>query len=224
MADSLPVPSTVLGNGYDDTLFHLRPEVTRNRDVMFLGRLNRDKGVHVVLEALRLLKEKGRIATLTIVGAGGEEQEIRRQVNETGLSEQVLFAGKKEGREVGMLLNQHRVLAVPSLVAETFGLVVMEGLASGCGVIASDVGALKETVGPCGFMFPRGDAAALAERIETMLAQPEIISEHQALAADHLQPFRRTDSLQSYLTIIEQAAQQGKRAVPSDVLFSRDAL
>lgn len=224
MADSLPVPSTVLGNGYDDSIFHLRPEIPRSRDVMFLGRLNRDKGAHIVIEALRQLKAKGRVTTLTIVGCGGEEEQIRRHVAEAGLNDQVVFAGRKEGREIGELLNQHRVLAVPSLVAETFGLVVMEGLASGCGVIASDVGALQETVGPCGFLFPRGDSAALAGHIETMLADPEVIAGHQALAVDHLQPFRRHSSLQAYRAIIEQAAQQGKVPATRNVLFTRSAL
>lgn len=220
MAASLPVPSAVLGNGYDDLLFHLRPEIPRERDVMFLGRLNHDKGAHLAVDALRLLKERSLRPTLSIVGMGGEEENLRRQVREAGLEGQVVFTGKKEGREIGVLLNRHRILVVPSLVAETFGLVVMEGLASGCGVVVSDMGALKETVGPCGLNFPSGDAAALADRIEKMLTQPELIEDHQAHAPAHLRPFRRENSLKAYQAIIETAAGGAGFASAADVLLA----
>lgn len=225
MAHSLPVQSTVLGNGYDDAIFKLRPEVARDRDIMFLGRLNYDKGAHVVIEALRILKAKGRPLTLTIVGAGGEQENLRRQASEADLAENITFAGKKEGKDIGLLLNRHRILVVPSLVAETFGLVIMEGLASGCGVIASDVGALKETVGPCGLIFPPGDPIALATELEKMLGQPALIAEHQTAALTHLIPFQRQNSLKAYLELIENAAQ--KRipvAASAHVLFTPSTL
>lgn len=224
MATSLPVDSTVLGNGYDDAVFDLRPEIPRDLDVMFLGRLNRDKGAHIVVDAISILNTRGRKVSLTIVGAGGEQEKLREQVAAAGLSDQVVFAGAKEGPEVGRLLNRHRVLVVPSLVAETFGLVIMEGLASGCGVIASDVGALKETVGPCGYTFPPGDAPSLADQIDAMLTQPAIIREHQALATDHLNPFRRQNSLKAYLNLIENAAQKAGDPSAADVLFTPNTL
>jgi glycosyltransferase involved in cell wall biosynthesis len=116
------------------------------------------------------------------------------------------------------------VLVVPSLVAETFGLVIMEGLASGCGVIASDVGALKDTVGPCGFTFPPGDAASLASHLEAFLTQPGLIAKHQALADGHLQPYRRQNSLKAYLALIEHAAQKIAENAPADVSFTPNTL
>lgn len=63
---------------------------------------------------------------------------------------------------------------MPSLGGEVFGLVAAENMARGKSVIVSDIGALKEVVGDAGFVFPVGDAAALAACMRRVLENPSL--------------------------------------------------
>jgi len=206
MARDLPGPVTVIGNGYDPDVFHLRPEIVRDRDVIFLGRLNHDKGCHLVIEAIQKLSRNGLRPVLTIVGSGGAEADLQRQVQEVGLGGQVIFKGTKSRGEIAELLNAHRILVVPSLVPETFGLVVLEGIACGCGVIVSTSGALEEIAGPCGVSFPSNDIESLADRLEELLTSPARIDELQSRSQEHLESFRSDHICQRYFDAITREA------------------
>ncbi len=167
----------VIPNPYDDFLFRLRPEVPRDRDLLFVGRLVSDKGVDLLLQALALLP--GR--RLTITGDGPEAAALPWRAEEWKVASRVTFTGPKRGEELARLMNAHRVLVVPSRWAEPFGIVALEGAASGCTVVASDGGGLPDAVGPCGSVFASGDAAALARVIETLpLPEPAAVAAHLA--------------------------------------------
>ena len=127
---------------------------------------------------------------LTIVGAGPEEQGLRQLAHELGLDRQVTFAGEKSGAPLAELLNRHRMLVVPSRWAEPFGVVALEGIACGCVVIGSENGGLKEAIGPCGLVFPNGNAQALAERLRYLLDHPEIESNLRQPSPPHLARFK----------------------------------
>lgn len=154
----------VIPNPYDDALFHLRPEIPRDRDLLFVGRLVSDKGADLLLQALARLP--GR--RLTIVGDGPEAAALPWRAEEWKVARRVTFTGPKRGEELARLMNAHQILVVPSRWAEPFGIVALEGAASGCTVIASDGGGLPEAVGPCGRVFRSGDAEALAHAIEAV--------------------------------------------------------
>jgi glycogen(starch) synthase len=86
--------------------------------------------------------------------------------------------GAQPSEAVAAEMRRHRVLAVPSR-DETFGLSALEGLACGCRVVASDVGALRETLGDAAILVPADDPPALAEALRAALAltipQPPIV-------------------------------------------------
>ena len=190
----------VIPNPYDDFLFRLRPEVPRDRDLLFVGRLVSDKGVDLLLQALSLLP--GR--RLTITGDGPEAAALPWRAEEW----RVTFTGPKRGEELARLMNAHRVLVVPSRWAEPFGIVALEGAASGCAVVASDGGGLPDAVGPCGSVFASGDAAALARVIETLP-----LPEAGAVAA-HLARHRASAVVAAYeklLLALTRGSTQGKR-------------
>ena len=97
------------------------------------------------------------------------------------MADRVTFTGPKRGEELARLMNAHRVLVVPSRWAEPFGIVALEGAASGCTVVASDGGGLPEAVGPCGGVCASGDAESLAQAIETVTApDPAAVAAHLA--------------------------------------------
>jgi glycosyltransferase involved in cell wall biosynthesis len=173
----LGLPHTVIPNPYDDALFRLRPEIPRDHDLLFVGRLVSDKGADLLLQALARLP--GR--RLTLVGDGPEAAALPRLAEEWKVADRVTFIGPKRGEELARLMNAHRVLVVPSRWAEPFGIVALEGAASGCTVIASDGGGLPEAVGPCGRVFRSGDAEALAHAVAAVTApEPAAVAAHLA--------------------------------------------
>ncbi|TVP75363.1 MAG: glycosyltransferase [Puniceicoccaceae bacterium] len=185
VAKALPADTPITGNPYDAATFRLLPEVNRKRAFIFVGRLVSDKGVHVLLEAFRLLQQRDisnqEAAQLTIVGAGPEEEELRAEATDLN----VIFAGVLQGKALAEALNEHSVLVIPSLWPEPFGIVALEGAACGCRVIGSDQGGLPEAIGPCGATFPNGDAHALAKCMYQALEDPYPLD--QNLAREHLQ-------------------------------------
>jgi glycosyltransferase involved in cell wall biosynthesis len=190
VADRLGAPAAVTGNPYDDNVFRFLPNVVRNKTIAFLGRLVSDKGVDLLLQAMKLLLSEGLMPDLTIIGAGPEEQGLQQLTRELGLDRQVTFAGEKSGAPLAELLNRHRILVVPSRWAEPFGVVALEGIACGCVAIGSESGGLKEAIGPCGLVFPNGNAQALAERLRYVLDHPEMESNLRQPAPPHLARFK----------------------------------
>jgi glycosyltransferase involved in cell wall biosynthesis len=184
VADDLEVPSVVLENPYRDDLFRCLPEVERDRELVFVGRLVSDKGCDLLVEALARLRRRGAAPRLTVVGAGPERERLERMAAEATLPGQVELTGVLSGERLVEILNRHRILVVPSRYNEPFGIVALEGLACGCAVIGSRGGGLSDAIGPGGWTFPNRDVDALTDLLERALAgrlpapDPAAVEEH----------------------------------------------
>jgi glycosyltransferase involved in cell wall biosynthesis len=119
------------------------------------------------------------------------------------VAEQITFLGSRTGPELVELLNRHRILVTPSRLREPFGVVALEGIACGCAVVGSDQGGLPEAIGPCGRTFPNGDVAALADRLEELLADPAAVETLRQRADEHLAVHRRQHVGDAYLEVLE---------------------
>ena len=205
IAQHLNSPSTIIPNPYRDHLFHLIPDLTRHKELVFLGRLVSDKGVDLLLEALASLRDHQLIPQLTIVGSGPEDANLRQKTVNLNLAGQVDFIGPKIGEELVSLLNQHQIMVVPSLWAEPFGVVALEGIACGCVVVGSKEGGLTEAIGPCGVTFPNGNAEALAQVLKSLLECPEHLSKYRACAVSHLLRHQQAEVAKLYLKVFEEA-------------------
>ena len=170
VAEFLSVKSIVIHNCYNDGVFRLYPEERRIYDFVFVGRLVSQKGCDMLIDACRKLQ---RPFTLSIVGDGAEMKRLRTKVESLGLDRQISFLGFLQGEVLARRLNQHRVMVVPSLDVEGFGIVALEGLACGCRMLVSDAGGLTEAVGSHGEIFPMGDVDALHLLLDKCLTQPE---------------------------------------------------
>jgi glycosyltransferase involved in cell wall biosynthesis len=139
--------------------------------VVFYGKLIRNKGVQVLLEALRGVDSRS-----VVVGFG----DYRAPLEQAAEGLDVLFTGPLEHRHLTHLLALADVSVVPSIFPEAFGMVAAESAAAGCPPIVADHSGLAEVADgleadyPAGLRglvrFPSGDAAALRERIEGVLA------------------------------------------------------
>jgi glycogen(starch) synthase len=210
LADRIRVPCRVMSNAYDDAVFR-NVETTRDRELIFVGRLLSDKGVHVLLAALVLLRGDGIRPRLTVVGTGQDSDFLAVKCKDLGLSDQVEFVGKKGGPAVAALLNSHQILVVPSLVWESFGIVALEAIACGCTVVATEGSGLAEAIGPCGVTVPPGDAPALARALSRLLLSPVRWPQYHQCAADHLRPHSAAAVASAYLNVLKQATERRGR-------------
>jgi len=189
IAASLPVQSVVIGNPFDTREFEGLHDKPRDRDIVFLGRLVSDKGCDLLLRAMGELKTKNLSPSLTVIGDGPEMPALKALTTELGLNAQVEFLGAvQEGR--GQIVARHRIFAIPSLFAEPFGVVALEGVASGCAIVASSEGGLPDAVGPCGLYFANGDAKGLSVALERTLTDATLRDKLVSGGRMHLQNFQ----------------------------------
>jgi glycogen synthase len=204
IADQISGHSFVIGNPYDDATFRLLPNVTRDKTLIFVGRLVSDKGVDLLLEAMKLLQDDNLLPDLTIVGGGPEEQNLQQIATDLALGRQVTFVGQKSGTVLTEILNRHRILVVPSKWAEPFGVVALEGIACGCVVVGSENGGLKEAIGPCGLTFENGNADALATQLKRLITDPNPQSTLRQNAKEHLEKFKSDTVAAAYLRVMRR--------------------
>jgi glycosyltransferase involved in cell wall biosynthesis len=186
VARDLPLPATIVPNPYRDDLFRITNPGSRPYELAYLGRLVSDKGAALLLEAMARLRAETFMPRLLLIGSGPEEGRLRAQTERLRLCDQVVFAGPQSGHKLVELLNKARILVVPSLWPEPFGIVAIEAIACGCAVIGSEGGGLPEAIGPCGITFPNGDAGALARRMAEILRDEQRLQAFAAAAPAHL--------------------------------------
>jgi glycosyltransferase involved in cell wall biosynthesis len=204
----------VIPNSYDDAQF-CDAGRQRPKDLVFLGRLVSDKGANVLLDALGELRRRGLRPTLTIIGDGPERSRLVSQIQALGLDGQVTFAGWQNQEQIARTLNEHKILVVPSLWNEPFGIVALEGAACGCVVVGSSGGGLPEAIGPCGLTFPNGDHQRLAAILGELLANPEKLDEYCQAAPAHLAAHRAEIVSAKYLDFFEHVLELSAPRTPA---------
>jgi glycogen(starch) synthase len=202
IADHLGIPSVVTGNPYRDDIFKRDPSAVRDRELIFVGRLVRDKGADLLLSAMRLLQSRNLRPKLTIVGNGPEADALQALIEKFQLSSQVDCVGTKTEKALAQLLNRHQIIVVPSRWREPFGLVALEGIACGCKAIVAMCGGLVEAVGPCAIPFEHQNIAALADTIESALCQVSDWEPYWQLAQGVLHRCRAKEVAQRYLEVL----------------------
>ena len=149
--------------------------------LLWVGRIAPIKGLDTLLDTVARLREAGRAMRLLVVGGeadeptNGHETSLRRRIEALGLGESVRFVGPQPQSVLPLYYAAADVTVLPSYY-ESFGMVALEAMACGSPVIASRVGGLVTTVrdGVTGFLVPDGDVEALAERIESLVGDPEL--------------------------------------------------
>jgi glycosyltransferase involved in cell wall biosynthesis len=170
------------------------PAPERDADhVVFAGRVVEKKGLPVLLRAYAQLRARGSAARLTVAGGGPQLEQCRALAAELGAP--VTFTGPVAQDQVLDLFRRATVSVMPSVVAadgdtEGLGLVALEAMMAGCPVIASDLPAVRTFVrdGDNGWLFPAGDATALAGVLGAALAdaarRQQVAASGQAFARE----------------------------------------
>jgi phosphatidylinositol alpha-mannosyltransferase len=159
--------TAVIPNGVD--LAHyakaIRPidrgPLTRPLRVLFFGRFGEErKGLPVLLDAAARLSASGRRVEVVIAGEGPRER-FEAAARRAGAR----FLPRSGERELLDALAGCDLFCAPSLRGESFGMVLVEAMAAGCPVVASDLPGYAEAAEGAAVLVPRGDSAALAEAL-----------------------------------------------------------
>ncbi len=165
---------TTIHDGVDTEVFRPLAVEKRPRSVLFVGNSDdRNKGARYLLEAARLLADRGVEFHLTFKDRLDAVM-APRMIAELGIADRVTFLGRLSVEELARLYCEHEVLVSPSLY-EGFGLPAAEAMACGTPVVATTAGAFPETIvdGETGVLVRPGDAGALADAIQMLLGDAE---------------------------------------------------
>lgn len=147
----------------------------RGEEIRFLyvGGLAPNKGVHILLEALRKVKGKFQLSIVGDISAHPHYANLLHRMAD----ERVTFLGKADRLDVWRAFADADAVAVPSLWHETFCLVAHEALAVGTPVLASEMGALTEAIrdGVNGLLLPPGDIEAWRIALQQLVDNPQIL-------------------------------------------------
>lgn len=164
VSNYLNTKSNIIYNCYDNDIFKIYEEEERVYDFVFLGRLVSQKGCDLLIKACNSLKEP---FTFNIIGDGPERPKLEKMVRDFGLEQNIKFLGILEDGHLARMLNRHKIMVVPSIGEEGFGMVVLEGMACGCRIIAADAGGLPEAVNRFGKTFRMCDQQELEFLLQT---------------------------------------------------------
>ncbi len=158
----------IVPNGIDVGLYGAADKVTGS--VAFLGRDDTRKGLDVLLEAWPTVADRIPGAKLTVMGADREKDR-----------DDIRYLGRVSEETKRSELSRSQVYCAPNLSGESFGIVVVEGMAAGCAVVASALPAFAHVIGDAGELVAPGDAVGLADRLIAVLSD-DARSESLALA------------------------------------------
>lgn len=161
----------VTGMGLDHVAIDSVPACPRDIDVVYLGRVEKHKGVGDLLDAWKMVSAARSGSSLVVVGAGTYLDEAKRQATAAGLDKHVEFPGFAASPEKYAYLKRSKVFVYPSMISEGWGLAIAEALACGLPVVCTDNPVFKGVFGECAAVSftPVNNPEALAAAILDLL-------------------------------------------------------
>jgi D-inositol-3-phosphate glycosyltransferase len=196
------------------------------RLLLFVGRLERLKGVEIAIRALELLQDRAHEEVRLVVlgedsreGDESEKERLKTVATALGVRDRVDFPGSVAHHELPYFYAAADVCVMPSY-SESFGLVALEAQACGRPVVASGVSGLRSVVrdGVSGYLIDGDDPALYAERIGRVLANPELAQQmglRGRLLAQRFSWTRTADRLEG---LFENVIESGQARVQAGVL------
>ena len=196
----------VIHNGVDLSEFADAPPFSHRRPYLLaLGNLSHHKGMDVLIRSYARLASPR--ADLLIAGTGGELEALRALSNELGVASRVRFVGFVSGVEKVSLYRGAEFFVCPSR-REPFANVILEAMAAGLPIVATDVGGNRQLVGSGrhGLLCRSEDVEGMAEALATLLDAPDRLSESRAAVPEYVARFGWERIAQEYATLYDEVA------------------
>jgi glycosyltransferase involved in cell wall biosynthesis len=205
----LGIDAAILPLGVD-TDFFVNGEVARTNElVLFAGRLVREKGVCHLFRAISALIESGRNVRLVVAGDGGQRVALEKLAEDLGISDCVEFAGWQNRQQLRDWYHSASCCVFPSL-REGFGLALVEALACGAPVLATDLPAFRHVDANREAIrfFGAGDDVSLARQLAETLDSPEMRNEMSARGRELALAFSASAAAKAYSEILLRLARR----------------
>ncbi len=180
---------TVIRNGIEAVRwpFAKRRRHSGPAELLFVGRLEYEKGVHDAIAALPRIRRAHPGTTLTIAGEGTQQAWLVEQARKHRVLKATRFVGRLDHDELLAALHRADAAVLPSHY-EPFGLVALEAAAAGTPLVTSNIGGLGEAVinGETGMSCPPRDVTRLARAVGTVLADPAAAQRRARAARERL--------------------------------------
>jgi len=211
-SDAVQIPNGVDVASY--TCAPLLPGYPRpGKTVLFLGRFDEPrKGMAVLLVALPTLVERFADIEILIVGRG-DEDELREQAGD--LAGHLRFLGQVDDATKASALRSADVYCAPNTGGESFGIVLVEAMAAGTPVVASNLDAFRRVLedGAAGLLVPIEDPGALAEAVVTVLTDDALRAGNVAAASEAVRQYDWQVVADDITMVYETVAGSGARVV-----------
>ncbi len=185
-SDAVEIPNGISVSGFADAE-PLDGYPWEGGSILFLGRYDEPrKGVDILMRALPSIVERFPKVRVLVVG-GGNERALRRRAG--ALADHLVFLGQVDDATKARALRSVDVYCAPNLGGESFGIVLVEAMAAGAAVVASDLNAFRRVLddGRAGRLVPTGSAEGLATAVIDLLgddvSRAELVARAQARAA-----------------------------------------
>jgi glycosyltransferase involved in cell wall biosynthesis len=166
----------VIPNGVEVNLF--RPSAEREKQILYVGRQTAHKGLPYLLQAFAEFVKANEKFRLVLVGErleGGVDPSLVKLSRNLGIADKVEFTGRLLEDDVRVIMGRAECLVLPSL-AESFGMAILEAMASETPVVATNVGGIPDVVqdGLNGLLVRPADPHALAESLDQVVSDSRL--------------------------------------------------
>jgi len=206
----------IIANGVNLAKYSKNPRkaaAAKDKTILYIGRLEKRKGVKYLLEAFAILREVHPEFKLKIGGDGPERRRLEYFVDDNGI-ENVSFLGYIDEKDKLRLLKEATIFCSPALYGESFGIVLLEAMASGCVVVAGN------NLGYEGVLRGRGqisivnplDSLEFARRLSLLGHDDELRRLWKSWAADEVAKYDYEKIIDQYVELYEAAFSKGAAA------------
>ena len=213
-----PAEVVIVPNGADVRAFATaRPAaLPPGRRVLFVGRLESRKGFPVAVRAFQQLAATIPDLQLIVVGEGRDR--IAVDALDAATRARVHMLGRVPNEELPRYHRASDIFLSPALGGESFGIVLVEAMAAGLPIVASDISGYRDVArhGIEALLFPRGDAAAAARAVQQLLAEPETARALVARGRTRAQEFAWEVVVDRLEGEYEALARRSRRATPRE--------
>jgi len=181
--------------------------------ILAVSRLIRHKGLHHLIAAYNKLNEEAIKVKLVIVGDGSYTDGYVKEIKKLAQgNKNIIFTGRQSGRALEELFSNALFFVQPS-ESEGLSIALLEAMSYGLGVLASDIPENKEAVQDAGYYFKTKDAADFKDKLEKVLARPEVMREKGAEARERVKKFYDWDVItEETARVYEQEITKGSKA------------
>jgi glycosyltransferase involved in cell wall biosynthesis len=199
-------------SGIDLSTFRPLPDVEKEWDVAFMGRLEAMKAVDLFPEMLSILRPRFPRLKMMMTGEGSLKSWLFKEFEKRNVSSMVDYRGVVETDDVPLLLNKSHIFLYPSR-QEPFGLSIIEAMACGVPVISTNVFGPGEIIHPNydGIAVPSDDVNALADAVDLLLSDRELREKIAKNALRSVQRYDIREYAKQLLTIYQDLIEKQKK-------------